>query len=72
MLIFINATTAIPYNKVYCITYKKDEDVTCFLVDRNKKSEKWVSAKGDWRKKIVNALKVGAIALYKDYYELRA
>ncbi len=67
MLIFINKDTAIPWFSVRCITYKKDKDTTVFLVGK----DTWLSATGDWRKKIVKALQVKAIALYHDHHVLR-
>jgi hypothetical protein len=68
MLIFINKKTAIPYFSVKCITYNEDKGTTSFMVDKNR----WVSTKGDWRDKIVKALQVKAIAVYRDHHVLRA
>lgn len=68
MLIFITKDTAITYHQIKLITYDKLKDITQFKLSKNE----WVSAKGDWRKRIVNALKVKAIALYADRLELQA
>lgn len=68
MLIAINSKTYIQYAHVRTIHYDKEKDTTAFLVDKNT----WVSAVGDWRKRIVDALKVKAVIVYKDRYELRS
>ena len=68
MLIFINKNTAINDKFVRTISYDKEKDITLFLVDKGV----WVSAEGDWRARIIDALKVGAVAVYKGRYELRA
>lgn len=66
MLVHINKHTAIQWNKVEVISYKKESDTTVF-----KTGSTWHSAKGEWVSKIEAALQVCAVAVYKTHYVLK-
>lgn len=67
MLIHINKRTSIQWNKVEVLHYKQVENITLFKV-----GSEWLTGKGDWTTKIEKALQVGAVAVYKSHYVLRA